>query len=214
MQLLGRVRAQRIELFGEPVTFGLDLLQPAGVRRLRAQRREFRAQPLELLGRRRGRALGLQVGDPPPQLVDLGPQLALGERGAAPPATARRRQLDDEAAADLQLRARDLAALAVPIEGRAPRLAGFRDLGADQALTAPAGLDGQRRTPDPAAAHPVPVAHDLEPVVGRPLEALELEEDLPDLRHQLFSPASGSSGCSSDVLDRATGAPDSVGGGR
>ena len=71
---------------------------------------------------------------------------------------------------------------------RRPRLA------AGQALAAPAGVDGQRRPRDPAAAHAVPAADDLEPVVGGPLEALELERDLTDRRHQLGSPASGGSG--------------------
>ncbi len=132
----------------------------------------------------------------------------------APTAATRRRQLDDEAAPDLELGAQDVAAIGVPVERRAPGLVGLGDLRAGDALATPAGVDGQRRAPDPAAAHAVPAADDLEPVVRCPLEALELEGDLPDRRHQLCSPASGGSGFSSDVLERATGAPVSVGGGR
>src|SRR6185436_1597662 len=56
-------------------------------------------------------------------------------------------------------------------------------------------------------------ADHLEAVVGRPLEPLELERNVTDRGHQLSLSASGGS-LSSEALERWTGAPVSVGGGR
>ncbi len=228
LELRPRWLRRRRSLGASGRKLGLECGDAVGLRRGGAQRRDLRfelrdpvglgrPQRSELLLQRFERVRSgpcLQHCDEVAKLLDLDAQVALGARPAAPPAPARRRQLDDEAAADLELRAHDVAAVGVPVKRRPPRLVGLGDLGAGHALTAPARVDRQRRAPDPAAAHAVPAADDLEPVVRCPLEALELEGDLPDRRHQLCSPASGWSGFSRDVLERATGVPDSVGGGR
>src|SRR5206468_10341232 len=112
-------------------------------------------------------------------------------RGSAP---ARRRQLYDEAAADLQLGAGDVL-LAVPDERRAPRLvaAGAQPAAGQRVEphATPAGVEDEDGPAQPAAAQAAPAADDLEALAG-PLEALELEADLAHRRHHASSVFSGS----------------------
>src|SRR5439155_15547035 len=105
-------------------------------------------------------------------------------------------------------------ARAVPVESGAPAIP--VEVGGAVHPGAPAaGVDGERGPGQPPPGpQAVPLPGYLEGVVGRPLEPFELEGDVPHRRHQLVSPASGSSGCRREGLERATGAPVSVGGGR
>ena len=190
----GALVAAPLELRGQPVALGLD-----GA--LVAAPLQLRGEPVALgLDGGHGRALGAQLGDRRAELLELRSQFALGRGPAAAAAPARRRELDDERAADLELGTRDVVAR--PRERGGPGLLGL--LAAGQALAAPAGVDGQRRTRDPPPAHAVPAADHLEAVVGRPLEPLELERNVTDRGHQLSLSASGGS-LSSEALGALDG---------
>jgi hypothetical protein len=97
---------------------------------------------------------------------------------------ARRREVDDEPRADLELRALHLPRALRPRERGQPGLAVVRRprLVLQQrdraAAGAPAHVQVQDRTHEAAAAQAVPATRDLDPVVARSLEALELEVDL------------------------------------
>ena len=178
-ELLAQRRALRVgalELLAQPLALGFGPLG-LGLRRSgRAQLRELgleAIEPLGLLGtggglrRRRvrhrlgrlGDGLGLrraaarlaQLGDLRAQLGQLGAQALVGRArlGGAALAAPRRRQVDDQAAADLQLGRLDVGRAVRPGERRPPRLAALAgQLPAGERRQAPAaavGLDGQHR---------------------------------------------------------------------
>ena len=205
---------------------GLQAIEPLGLLGIRGGLRRRRVRHglgrlRDGLGLRRA-AVGLaQLGDLGAQLGQLGAQPVVGRArlGGAALAAPRGRQVDDQAAPHLQLGRLDVRRAVGPGERRPPRLAALAgELPARERRQAPApavGLDGQHRPRHPAARQPLPVAGDLEPVVRDPLEALQLERQLPRLRHQrFFPPSSGRASVAVVSPGLATGAPVSVGGGR
>ncbi len=130
--------------------------------------------------------LGLALGE---RRLELLAALALlGERRAVGRglAAARRRQVDHQAAADLQLGARDRLRLAVVGEQRPP-LAAAAEVAArvgGQLLVLAVDLERQHRAAEPAPFEAAPAATDLELVGRRPGEPLELERDLTHFGHR------------------------------
>ncbi len=112
----------------------------------------------------------------------VGPQCADTPLGARLPA--RCGQVDDQPGADLQLGALDVARALRPGERGDPGLPVVRRPGLvlQQRDRAPAGAAGRAQVEhgahEAATAQAVPAAGDLDPVLVRPLEALELEVDL------------------------------------
>src|SRR5215207_4154310 len=201
LHLGGALGARRVALAGEPLELGRKLLLALDLDRRSARVGDVDVvflglgAQLHVLPLASGQ-LGAQPLDLAAQGVDLGAQRLVARiHGRAPapaPAAVGQRQVDDDAAAHLELRAGDLGGIAGPVERGAPALLGGGRVSPghrDEVLAAATlGLDGQHRAAQAPSGQPLPPPCDLQALIG-PLEAFELEGDLAHGHQSCFSSA-------------------------